>query len=154
MCSFGGLLSPSARLEQFYRRASEQIRRVCFLHFYQIYRQFSRLSQKDIKYAHILLELLKVFPEELQNRSIRIGDNRRNAVQQELAAQIEPMLAFLVSLEIFSSTTYFRFRNTSVKAIPSATCKLKHSQLSVPGCPTNNARVNLSPKAPSYVPCS
>jgi transportin-3 len=53
------------------------------------------LAQKDVKYSHVLLELLKVFPEELQNRSLRIGDNRRKAVQSELAAQTEPVLAFL-----------------------------------------------------------
>jgi hypothetical protein len=54
------------------------------------------LSQKEAKYSHVLLELLKVFPEELQNRSLRIGDNRRNAVQQELATQTESVLTFLV----------------------------------------------------------
>ncbi|KAI6184207.1 Transportin-3 [Aphelenchoides bicaudatus] len=57
--------------------------------------KFAELAQKDSKYSHVLLELLKVFPEELQNRSLRIGDNRRNTVQQELAAQTEHVLAFL-----------------------------------------------------------
>lgn len=76
-----------------------------------------RLAQKEVKYSHVLLELLKVFPEELQNRSLRIGDNRRNSVQLELAAQTESVLAFLVCYKIrnFYATEFFR--STFVKVM-------------------------------------
>lgn len=57
-----------------------------------------RLAQNDIKCAHILLELFKVFPEELKNEQIKIGDNRRKAVQTELANQTEAVLLCLESI--------------------------------------------------------
>ncbi|CAD5210039.1 unnamed protein product [Bursaphelenchus okinawaensis] len=58
----------------------------------QLLNQFAEKAQHDIKFAHILLELFKVFPEELQNQSLKIGDNRRYAVQDELASQTEAVV--------------------------------------------------------------
>lgn len=55
------------------------------------------LTHSDERYTQVLLELLKVFPEELQNKSIRIGENRRKVVQRELAALTPSVLSFLVS---------------------------------------------------------
>jgi transportin-3 len=63
----------------------------------ELLNKFAELSQKDVKYAHILLDLLKVFPEELQHRSLNVDENRKNIVQMELATQTEAMLACLVS---------------------------------------------------------
>ncbi|KAI6194285.1 CDK-activating kinase assembly factor MAT1 [Aphelenchoides besseyi] len=61
----------------------------------ELLNKFAELTQTDVRYAHILLELLKVFPEELTNSQLRIGDNRRNAVQKELAAQTPAVLTCL-----------------------------------------------------------
>ncbi|KAI6227965.1 Transportin-3 [Aphelenchoides besseyi] len=61
----------------------------------ELLNKFAELTQNDVRYAHILLELLKVFPEELTNSQLRIGDNRRNAVQKELAAQTPAVLTCL-----------------------------------------------------------
>jgi hypothetical protein len=43
-----------------------------------------------------MLNLLKVFPEELQNRHLRLGDNRRTAVEKELAAESDAVFNCLV----------------------------------------------------------
>ncbi|KAI6242871.1 Importin N-terminal domain-containing protein [Aphelenchoides fujianensis] len=64
----------------------------------ELLNKFASLTQADIHYAHILLELLKVFPEELTNKQLRIGDNRRNAVQTELAGQTPAVLACLEAM--------------------------------------------------------
>ncbi|CAD5215243.1 unnamed protein product [Bursaphelenchus xylophilus] len=58
----------------------------------QLLNQFAERAQNDIKAAHILLELFKVFPEELQNSNLKIGENRRKAVQDELANQTEAVI--------------------------------------------------------------
>ena len=55
------------------------------------------MIQTDERYTQVLLELLKVFPEELQNKAIRIGENRRTIIQRELAALTSSVLSFLVS---------------------------------------------------------
>ncbi|VDK43028.1 unnamed protein product [Anisakis simplex] len=43
----------------------------------------------------VLLNLLKVFPEEIQSRHLRVGENRRRAVNAELAHQTHAVLIFL-----------------------------------------------------------
>lgn len=113
MCRVSRSLFTSARVEQFHCSAFEQICGVGF--FVTGWNNCSsfRLAQKEAKYSHVLLELLKVFPEELQNRSLRIGDNRRNAVQHELATQTEPVLAFLVCKSRIINRL-INFRNTFV----------------------------------------
>lgn len=44
----------------------------------------------------VLLNLLKVFPEEIQSRHLRVGENRRRVVNAELARQTHAVLHFLV----------------------------------------------------------
>uniref|UniRef100_F1KRX1 Transportin-3 n=1 Tax=Ascaris suum TaxID=6253 RepID=F1KRX1_ASCSU len=43
----------------------------------------------------VLLNLLKVFPEEIQSRHLRVGENRRRVVNAELARQTHAVLHFL-----------------------------------------------------------
>ena len=43
-----------------------------------------------------MLSLLTVFPEELQGRDLRLGANRREAVQSELAENFNPVVEILV----------------------------------------------------------
>lgn len=52
-----------------------------------------RLTQN----LNVMLVLLKVLPEELQNRYLKLGENRRTAVESELAAQSESVYNVLVS---------------------------------------------------------
>ncbi|MFH4983756.1 hypothetical protein AB6A40_010465 [Gnathostoma spinigerum] len=52
----------------------------------------------------VLLNMLRVFPEEIQSRNLRVGENRRRAVHTELAQQTTSVLDFLVCKMNFSST--------------------------------------------------
>ncbi|KAI1711641.1 exportin 1-like protein domain-containing protein [Ditylenchus destructor] len=45
--------------------------------------------------TNILLTLLKIFPEELYNRHMRIGENRRSAVEKDLAEKTDVVIQFL-----------------------------------------------------------
>lgn len=47
--------------------------------------------------TNALLTCFKVFPEEIYNRYLRIGENRRNVVEKELADKTNVIAQFLVS---------------------------------------------------------
>lgn len=55
--------------------------------------RFSKLPNSD---AFLLLNLLKIFSEEVQSPHLRVGDNRRRVVNTELAQQTSAVLQFLV----------------------------------------------------------
>lgn len=54
----------------------------------------------------ILLELLKAFPEEAQSKHLRIGENRRRAVNAELSQQTSSVLNFLVGIFLYLKHTF------------------------------------------------
>lgn len=62
----------------------------------QSYFEFLRFNQGPDVNLNIMLNLLKVFPEELQNRHLRLGENRRTAVEKELAAESDAVFNCLV----------------------------------------------------------
>ena len=45
-----------------------------------------------------MLSLLTVFPEELHGRDLRLGANRREAVQSELADNFDTVIRILVRI--------------------------------------------------------
>uniref|UniRef100_A0A914X9R9 Exportin-1/Importin-beta-like domain-containing protein n=1 Tax=Plectus sambesii TaxID=2011161 RepID=A0A914X9R9_9BILA len=57
----------------------------------EILKKFGANADKTV----LLLNLLRVFPEENQSRHLRLGHNRRQEVHAELAAQTGPVLQFL-----------------------------------------------------------
>ncbi|VDM48191.1 unnamed protein product [Toxocara canis] len=58
----------------------------------EILDKFTSMSEDK---TPVLLNLLKVFPEEIQSRHLRVGENRRRAVNAELAHQTHAVLHFL-----------------------------------------------------------
>ncbi|VDD97951.1 unnamed protein product [Enterobius vermicularis] len=58
----------------------------------KIFDRFSKLPNSD---AFLLLNLLKIFSEEVQSPHLRVGDNRRRVVNTELAQQTSAVLQFL-----------------------------------------------------------
>uniref|UniRef100_A0A914E232 Importin N-terminal domain-containing protein n=1 Tax=Acrobeloides nanus TaxID=290746 RepID=A0A914E232_9BILA len=64
----------------------------------------TRFNQGPDVNLNIMLNLLKVFPEELQNRHLRLGENRRTAVEKELAAESDAVFNCLKQImETYSS---------------------------------------------------
>ena len=62
---------------------------------------YSFLNQcNDIPHL-ILLEILKVFPEEVDTKTIRLGSNRRNEIENELSNCAPLLNDYLVSIESF-----------------------------------------------------
>ncbi|KAH7706753.1 transportin-SR [Aphelenchoides avenae] len=55
----------------------------------------AKLNQNTGSNASVLLSVFKVFPEELQNRHLKIGDNRRKTVEKELADQTSAVVHYL-----------------------------------------------------------
>lgn len=49
----------------------------------------------------MMLVLLKVFPEEM--KSIRVGENRRKAIREELASSVATVTQYLVQLPLFNN---------------------------------------------------
>jgi transportin-3 len=67
---------------------------------------YSYLNQcNDIPHL-ILLEILKVFPEEVDTKSIRLGANRRNEIENELSNCARLLNDYLVCNQFLGSNIY------------------------------------------------
>jgi hypothetical protein len=56
-------------------------------------------QQAGLQAQQVLLCLFKTLPEELYSRKLKVGENRRVEVEQELAAHTEQVLVTLVSVK-------------------------------------------------------
>ena len=69
----------------------------------------SFLSQRDVIPHLTLLDILKVFPEEIDTESIRLGLNRRNEVENELSNCAALLNGYLVSRALRDPSSVFGF---------------------------------------------
>lgn len=71
-----------------------------YYNFIHIFNFLIRINQGGTDIINIYLILFKIFPEEIYNRHLRIGENRRLVVEKELALQTESVIQFLVKIKL------------------------------------------------------
>ena len=69
----------------------------------------AQLAPAGSQAQSVLLCLFKTLPEELYSKKLKVGENRRTDVEQELASHTETVLSHLVGFDPVEKNCYFDF---------------------------------------------